>query len=116
MGQKESEVDKFLRNLTESRFEEILDDKEDLDKFYTFLRNRAIPSGGYVISLPLSEGGLSWLLYKITNVRRMRTKLQLAQDGPLVFVPEDFSDRTLPEDCQNYPIWWLEEQYKKQNG
>ena len=116
MSQRERGIDIFVRNLTEAKFEEIFDNKEDLDKFYTFLRNRAVPAGGYVVSFPVTEGGLFWLLYKIRTVRERRDKLHLELDDFKLFYPKDFVDRTIPTECKGYPVWWLEERYTKQNA
>lgn len=115
-GNKESEIDKFIGHLTEAKFEEIFENREDLEKFDTFLRNRAIPVGGYVISFPVLEGGLFWLLYKIRSVQERGNKLDFELDGPEIFYPHDFTDRSVPEECKGYPVWWLEEQFKKQNA
>ena len=67
---KELDPDTFIRHLAEARFEEIFEDREELERFNIFLRNRAIPSKGYVVSVPLEEGRLFWLLFRIKVTRR----------------------------------------------
>lgn len=106
MSERELDLDTFARLLTEARFDEIFEDGE-LEQFYIFLRNRAVPAGSCVVSFPVIEGGLIWVHFEIKDVKEKRGKLVLEFGRPMVLIPDDPSDRAIPEALNDVPVWWL---------
>ena len=97
----------FSKNLRKARFDRIFKG-EQLDNFNSFLRKRAVAAGGFVINLPVAEGGLFWVLYKVEEVVRRRGKSNCRLSVLETFFPQDPSDRSIPEEFGGYPVWWFE--------
>ena len=116
MKEQQSDFDIFASNLVQARFEAIFEDKGDLDQFYNFLRTSAVLAGGFVMSYPVTEGGLHWVLYRIKEVKDKGSKLDLVLDSAELLYSDDPTDRSKPDECMGYPVWWLEEQFKKKNA
>ncbi len=85
----------------------------DLKFFYEFMRSQAIPSQGFLLTLPLDEGGLAWFFYKLKVVSPSGEDeggdegLEILIEGPEVFIPNDATSSKAPEKFKGYPVWRL---------
>ena len=116
MTEREFNFDTFVKALTEAKLDEIID-SERLEDFHIFVRNRGIPSKGYVVSMPLTDGRL-WAAFRIENVEAsiftLKPRLDLHLKPPRMYIGKDPKDRTLPEEIKELPVWWLDEQMEGQ--
>jgi len=102
------EVIKMVEALIESRYDEIFDDKNELERFRKFIRQRGIPHQSYVIAVPLEEGGSAFFRYQIVEQNVVKNMLMVGAGIPQVFMNDEGSEQLIPEPCQGLPIWWLD--------
>ena len=102
-----------VNNLIESKHDEVIKDKKELSRFRNFLLTRGIPAKEYAIVVCVEEGVYAWLHYKIDEVKQSdKQRLAVIAKKPLVYINMDYPDRSVPEPCQNLPVWFLSEAIK----
>lgn len=73
---------------------------EELAAFEFFLIYEAVPAKGFLITLPIDEGGLVWIFYPILET----TDTGLEMGKTCVAVPKNANDRVCPTEWRGYPI------------
>jgi hypothetical protein len=97
-------VKRFLSNLTKCKFDKVWHGK-DLRAFYNFLCEQAVPSGGFLVSLELATGGLSWIFYEIEEGKEKGNMAEIKIGKIVTIVSYDEQDRNPPSDFKGYPVW-----------
>jgi hypothetical protein len=101
----ERRTEKLIRDFTACRFERLFSGK-DLDAFYEFFHEQAIPAGALLLTIPIEGDSLGWVFYPIESVTA-DTSSSAVQFGPiLVCLPED-GGRAVPDEWKGYPVWRL---------
>ena len=98
--------EKVVEHLVEAEFHKIWKGKE-LDVFYEFLRKDAIPAKGFLVTFPLTQGGLVWFFYPITEVHQGEEDFSVEFGELVVAVPteENPGNGECPEEWKGYPVW-----------
>jgi len=99
-----------VNKLIKSKHDEVITDKDELSRFRSFLRERAILLKEYAIVVPVEEGVYAWLHYKIDDLHKSgKQEVAVVTKRPVVYLCMDYPDRSVPEPCQNLPVWFLSE-------
>lgn len=100
----ERTLGRLLNHLTEARFDKVWRGK-DLVAFYEFVRAEGGPARGFLITLPLTEGGIVWFFYRVLG----EDALNLTVESPEIAVPkeEEAGNRDCPPEWKGYPVWRL---------
>lgn len=106
----DKEIERFINtiNKNKGRFDRLFNDDDEV-KFLAFVRNRAVPYGSFVISVPRLEGGLFWVHIKIKGLIENADQIVFNPDRKVtILTPQNKTDRNIPESLEGVPIWWLE--------
>ena len=87
--------------LGNAQFEHLFRGRE-LDNFYGFVRDHAMPAGGFSLSFELSNGSLAWIFYSISGAQEYGKGIQLNIRERNVFIPTDETMyRDIPEEIKH---------------
>lgn len=95
---------KLVDILTSGRFENLFD-SEELARFQAFLREVALPSRGFILSVPFEDGPI-WGFYEFKQVFIGRESNKVETLPPKYIIPNPNED--LPQELKKYPIWDIE--------
>lgn len=91
---------KVVKWLTLGKFDKVWKGKNK-EAFDRFLEEQAEPAGGFVLTFPLSDGGLFWFFYKL--IKNEGDKLIF--ESPEIYVPDEDDNQEGPPEYKGYPIW-----------